>query len=245
MSDGEVVFECVVSADLFSRAHLGVSTEETGYYLNGVHVSPAPEGGAIMTATDGSMLISLYDPDAFISGEAIVQLDKSMVRALPVSGVLLEQRLLAVRIFKGGRGRAFVVDQPGDRSDNTFSHHLAAREVLDDPDRRVRAAQFSTLFIDGAYPDWRRILPTKLRADAPLPPFDVQRAARIAKALCAAKEAQIVFTPTGDYPSNSPLLVEAFSKGLREGFGILMPLRHSPRSAELPAWAQRQTSQAT
>lgn len=52
------------NADLFRIAYSCVSTEETRYYLNGVHLEPHPCGGAFMVATDGHRLIVVHDESA-------------------------------------------------------------------------------------------------------------------------------------------------------------------------------------
>lgn len=244
--DSEVAFECVVSADLFSRAQLGISTEETRYYLNGVHVSPAPEGGAVICATDGSMLIVLHDPDAYISGEAIVKLNPQMVRALPVIGGLIERRLLAVRVMKGelSKAKAFVVDQRSPAQDEGFATaHLAARTVFDDPDSRVRAAQFGPLTIDGNFPDWRRVLPTDLDPAVAVGWFDEAKLAKLAKALCVGKRnASIILT--GSRSPNSPMLVTSATI-MVTGFAILMPTRETAKAPpQVPAWALKPIAEA-
>lgn len=240
----EVQFECVVSADLFARAQIGVATGPARYYLNGVHVSPGPDGGAVITATDGSMLISMFDPDAYVSGEAIVQLDKPMLRALSVNGVLLGHRLLLVKMLKGGRCKAFVVDQPrGDPTDESFSPHLTAREVFDDPDQRVVSAQFSACIIDGKFPNWRAVMPSDLKPDAPTPMFDHKLMARIVKALGAKHETRMVLTPSGENPDNAPILVTPYDTHARQAFAILMPMRNEPRKSVVPAWTQPPAAQ--
>jgi hypothetical protein len=237
--EAEVRFECVVSADLFARAQIVVLKDEVRYYLHGVHVSPAPEGGAILTATDGAMLVSLRDPDAYVSGEGIVQLERPMLAAMSASGVLLERRLLAVKVAPDWRSKAFVLDQPrGPADDNDYSPHLAARDVFCDPDKRVRAAQFSTCLIDGTFPDWRRALPDRLRPDAAMPLFDMERMARLSKALNDKHDGRLIVTPTGEAPEISPLLVAPYSGGLRQGFGILMPIICDRKQASVPTWAR-------
>ena len=239
--DSEVMFECVVSADLFARAQLGVSTEEVRYYLNGVHISPAPTGGAVITSTDGAMLISMFDPNAYVSGEAIVMLDKQMIRALPVSGALLEERLLAVRVPKAAmsKARAFVLDQRRPAKDDEIqSAHLAARSVFDDPDGRVRAAQFGALTIDGAFPDWRRVLPDNLDAGGPVGAFDQRLLATITKALSPRRgSAHVRITPAKVNPLNSPMLITSASSMI-DGFAVLMPIRDGAKEAPaIPVWA--------
>lgn len=52
-----------LNSKLFARVALAQSTEETRYYLKGVHVSAHPRGeGVILAATDGHMLIAAHDP---------------------------------------------------------------------------------------------------------------------------------------------------------------------------------------
>lgn len=43
------------------------SSEETRYYLTGVHIGPHPEG-AILVATDGHTLAAMLDRDAAVAG---------------------------------------------------------------------------------------------------------------------------------------------------------------------------------
>ena len=63
-----------LDADLFMRVRRAIGTEETRYYLTGVHVEPAPGGGAIMVATDGRVMLVARDPHGFVPAPAIVHL---------------------------------------------------------------------------------------------------------------------------------------------------------------------------
>lgn len=232
-------FKCVVSADLMRRALLGVSTEETRYYLNGVHISAGPNGGAVLTATDGHLLISLHDPDAVVSGECIVQLTKPMKAALKSPAGLLDQRLLAIRCI-GTSGRAFVADLPTKGPADDYSPYTEAGVLFDQPDRRVQAAQFGPIGIDGTYPDWRRIVPTKLRPDAPIPPINQAYVSRIASALVPDKTSPTLrLTATGDTPAADPVLVTFPSPMAPSGFAIIMPIRNEDAPQTVPAWASR------
>jgi len=229
-------FECVVSADLFRRAMLAVSTEETRYYLNGVHVSPAPEGGAILCATNGYMLIATHDPDAYIQGEGIVMLSKPMKAALKVSGIMLETRLLIARTEKSG-GRAFVVDMPTRGADDDYSAQLAARELFDAPDKRVKAAQFGPICIDGKFPDWRRIIPKGLAPAGAIPPVSQALLARAADALCiGAKNRQVRLTANED--SAGPVFMTAAHTPGIAGFALIMPLHDDSKPAAVPEWVR-------
>lgn len=231
-------FQCVVSADLFRRTLFAVSTEETRYYLTGVHISPAPEGGAVLVGTNGHFLIAAHDPDAHVSGEGIVVLDKPMKAALKATGVLLEKRLLLVRRTPD-KQRAFVADLPMKGADEDYSPYAAAVELFDEPDKRVKAAQFGAATIDGNFPNWRQIIPTSLNPSAPIPPVDQALLSKVAEALSGdTKMRRIRMTCTGDAGSFSPVLVTNDELRAVSAFAIVMPVRGSDAIASVPAWAR-------
>ncbi len=74
-----------INSKLFARVALAQSTEETRYYLKGVHVSAHPRGeGVILAATDGHMLIAAHDPTGTpptTEGGLIVGLGKEGLKA--------------------------------------------------------------------------------------------------------------------------------------------------------------------
>ena len=63
-----------LDADLFMRVRRAIGAEETRYYLAGIHVEPAPGGGALMVATDGRVMLVARDPHGVAPASAIVQL---------------------------------------------------------------------------------------------------------------------------------------------------------------------------
>lgn len=68
-----------VNADLFRIAYTCASTEETRYYLNGVHIEPAPDDGVLLVATDGHRLVCLQDRTGSVPGPIVVQLPKPVL----------------------------------------------------------------------------------------------------------------------------------------------------------------------
>lgn len=68
------VLEYNLDADLFMRVRRAVGVEETRYYLTGVYVEPAADGGAIMVATDGRAMLVARDPEGVAPAPAIVRL---------------------------------------------------------------------------------------------------------------------------------------------------------------------------
>lgn len=63
-----------LDADLFMRVRRAVGVEETRYYLTGVCVEPAADGGIIMVATDGRAMLVARDPEGVAPAPAIVRL---------------------------------------------------------------------------------------------------------------------------------------------------------------------------
>lgn len=234
-------FECVVSADLFRRVRIGTSKEQTRYYLNGVHVSASPEGGALLCATDGHILVAMVDPDAIVEGEGIVQLDAQLARLLPVNkGPLLDERLLFVSQYSG-KSRSYIIDAPrftaAANSDEYRSPYVVAQEIAADPDARVKGAHFGPSTIDGVFPDWRRVIPSNLTPDAAVPTFDQTLLVRAAQALMPfGQTASVRLTPSAD---NGPIFVSSDLSESPEGFAIIMPTRPTGRVAAVPAWASR------
>lgn len=71
-----------VSARLLRAVALAQSTEETRYYLCGVHVEPRPDGGVILVATDGKVMTVAHDPTGSCDGKAIYPIGKKMLSDL-------------------------------------------------------------------------------------------------------------------------------------------------------------------
>lgn len=215
------MFECSVNADLFRRALTCASTEATRYYLHGVQIEPCPDGGALLIATDGHVMIVLRDPDAHVTGSAIVHptmILKSLSAKLPRG---CADRFLAVR-----DDAAVLVngDGPG------------ALDNLTAPSGAVEAFQPAGAIIDGSFPSWRRAVPGAGGA-APAAfedTFNADLALRLAKALCDGKAPVLRIQGFGQ---GQPGLVRGC--GSIQGFGVLMPFRdpEEPLTAA-PSWAR-------
>ena len=206
-----------VSANLFCRAALCQSTEETRYRLKGVHVEPCAAGGALLVATDNHKLIALRDKDAAIDGKPagddkgwIVSADKDALKAMkspkPYGGVRLVQ-------IDGDQLR--VIHREGTRPDVTV--YIQAASCL----------------VDGTYPDWRRVVPRDVVKTPSPGSFDNRVLATLAEALSdGGKNRPLTLFGVDDA---SPAL--AYGGATLDGFGIAMPLRSDYRTEpELPAW---------
>lgn len=121
-----------VDASLFRVAAMFQSSEETRYYLNGVHIEPHHDEGVFLVATDGHRLLVAHDVSGKIEGgTAIVQLGKDQLKAC-----------------KEGRGE-------------TASRRIVATDakqpltiIANDTPVAVQAKWI----IDGSFPDWKRVM---------------------------------------------------------------------------------------
>lgn len=238
------VFECVVSADLFSRALAAISTEATRYYLNGVSVEPCEQGGVLLISTDGKRMLVLRDPDGYApNGQGIVSLNKDMVRALtaknwnlpswlgPLTGKQPKRRFLAVRGQKAAVSE--IAANQGDAVD-----HDALLALADAPSAAVGGYQWIGSVINGTFPDWRRVVGKPAANGNVVGSFDATLLAPLAKALCKGRKiAGIRLVPSdGDTTGEKPVFV--FPTLPDAGFAILMPLRDQFKPATLPAWLE-------
>lgn len=67
-----------------AAASLFVSKEETRYYLNGVLIEPAPQGGVFLVATDGHRLVCFHDPEGMTDAPPYRPRAKTPVRRLQI-----------------------------------------------------------------------------------------------------------------------------------------------------------------
>ncbi|GJH00247.1 hypothetical protein [Paraburkholderia terrae] len=67
----------ILSANAVRIAYAFAADSDIRYYLNGVNVEPAPGGGALITATNGHMMVQVHDTDASNVEPAIISLSKA------------------------------------------------------------------------------------------------------------------------------------------------------------------------
>lgn len=161
-ADSDTEFDSGVVVDTFTNGHLSallgkvspfMSTEETRYYLNGVYWEMTADGCRFV-ATDGRrMAVNHYSKEVGRHGDFHV--------IIPYRAIgIVEQ------FFKGRDVRVEVdtlVDDRGKKQPARLvifrSHHLA----------------LYTKFVDGKYPEWRRIIPSTDVIKQHLFKFDADR----------------------------------------------------------------------
>jgi hypothetical protein len=229
----------ICDADLYGRVAVAVSTDPLRCYLGGVYVEPHHETGVIMTATDGSRLISIHDPDATLSGPAvIVRVDKAILKACITGKRDQTPRRLVARIANG-RGTASVMV-----SDAANAALLAAL-TSDVPEIERVATQCGQLAIDGTFPDWRRVMPQgALIQQSGAHAINARHLASVAEALSDSGDAIAVIA--GYAGKDGPAVIIPASREIRDrAIGLVMPvaMKHIPEPASF--WtAPQATTQA-
>ena len=235
-------FTCVVSADLFRRAQFGVSKDETRYYLNGVNIKACKSGGAILTATDGRIVVSIRDPRGVVTGAGTVQLKPSLLSILKAtagdmrSPHLSSERIVAVsgeglnaRAMVAVSGKPFKTGGSDEETDPRQTD-LARLSALD---QWVMGYQWDNVVIDDTFPDTGRVIPKELKAEGPAAMFDHTLLSRCANALCAKGRNGIKMFSSG---TDQDLYVMRPYDDEIDGFAVIMPMRND-RKAELPGFA--------
>lgn len=241
-----VPFRAVLSADLFERAMACLSTEETRYYLMGVHVSAHPDGGAVLVSTDGHTLICIRDADAFVEGEAIVRLNPAMAKAISKpSHRLLELNIVRPMhlVVSGDRACLAAVPEPKEEGETRES---IAFGLLDRPTALVGAYQWHGVLINGVYPAWVRVIPTewpKVPASGGDRParaarFNGHYLHRLAVALRSLTDGRKMSAPISIVGADEGTPHFVFGK-LETAFGIVMPMREERDVTGIPEWFER------
>lgn len=125
-----------------------VSREQARYILCGINVEPDGAGGARLTATDGHALGTYLDETAK-SNQA--DFDNLGILATPA------KMLTACKVD----GRRVVVTEHDNAADSTI-------EVIDERKGSVFCHKGNP-WVEGSYPDWRRVFPDLRAEQVPLP----------------------------------------------------------------------------
>jgi DNA polymerase-3 subunit beta len=197
---------------------VAVGTEETRYYLNGVNLEFTPDG-VVMAATDGHRMIVLRQPygeHAATTAHASVIVPRDLVAKLKINPRM--KTLDTTDLTVGDDGRL------------TFEH---------------LGESFGGSRIDGAFPDYRRVMPQDLDGKpAQYNPAYLADFAKARQELTGQKADRDGKTsPMVRYNGLNPAVVDfAWDTGF-QAIGVIMPLRdrtgatyHSWASAPAAAW---------
>jgi hypothetical protein len=228
----ETIMNIEFNADLFRVVYSACSKEKARYYLNGVFITPAPNGqGVHLVATDGHRMLVGYDPEGSCN----------------VAGCILQtegHKLPPVNVFKSNA-------RDGIRTVHISSDELATGSAI----ARVRGESSGLLgtalihAVDGTFPDYFRVIPRPNgEAVTQAAAFNAKYIQQMAKAgVDLYHGTSPHFSVWSNSPSD-PALVR-FSETAPGGcdlIGIIMPLRANESavaSAGEPAWVRERASE--
>ena len=202
-----------VNSNLFRIAYTCVSTEETRYYLRGVYVAPNAGGGVDLVSTDGHRLLVVHDAEGICDSPAIVQLTKDALKLCKPSNNYSERRI------------SF-----GDAAPGSVIALVTERPIRDKNDADWGFVGTSpATFIDGTFPDYRRIVPREIKTGAH-PVFDGRYLEAFGKI-----SADFQAKPTRPGGRDTNVQIRVFSEDMEApavvlfpgvaAFGLLIPVR--------------------
>ena len=223
----------VIPADIAKRVQLAVSTEETRYYLNGFCVQPSPAGGVEVCATDGHIL-SLFRA---YNG----QVDREPGQNWPIVQLSKTELAAAGKPIKHMGGTFYLVVE-GDHARSTVTLVMA-----DDSTAALESARNNVMgaiafqangrhFVDGSFPNYRRVIPDGPMALGSAGTFNVELLARLGKCVSEPKKPPIVTIVHTDH--GAPMRVTCDNPEYRDSWlGVIMPCR-GPDEAPItaPGW---------
>lgn len=192
-----------VDAKLFEIASRFVSTEEYRYYLQGVFIEPCEAGGVALVATDGHRMFVAYDETGVSAGAYIVQASKDVLRACKKSASLWTGH-------EGGGQPTEMATVGDDEGSATISGTVS--------------------FLDGTFPDWRRVIPTEKGSGfAPVNARYLADFAKAAQDMAKARGERRCFPINVSGSLNAAPCVVSFGQNI-PAFGLLMPLHSADES---------------
>lgn len=200
-----------VSMKYFRAAAECVSTEETRYYLNGVHIAPHPEKGVVLTATDDHRLISLHDAAGKCTAPQIVAIDRKALEEKAYKDLCKAMPEEMPRI---------TIDDEGIATVGTYR-------------------SLKSCFIDGTFPDWpivvRSVLAKTREGKYAPSSYNQKYVAAFGKiaTMLSPDKSQSAPIRIISFNDTDPILIRFGS--VDYAFGVLMPMRSSIPN-ELPIW---------
>lgn len=132
-----------VNPKYFAAISLFQAVSDVRYYLCGVYIEPHPEKGVVIVATDGHTLGLLHDPDGWVKSPIIVgDISKSLVTACASNGS--KRRPAPAHLYLSEKGAVVDTEETPTKEVNPFS------------DSAVHMSKIK--LVDGAFPNWRRVV---------------------------------------------------------------------------------------
>jgi hypothetical protein len=154
MSEG--IARAIMRVNSLMACALFESDEETRYYLKGTHVMPHPSGnGAVLAATDGHALLAVHEAEGYASGlPTIWSIDQAILKPH------ITKWTAANKWVKKSANRFWceLTRTEAKHASLSIFSALNAQEVLDGEAKLVATLQ-GEFWIDGAFPEFGRVIP--------------------------------------------------------------------------------------
>lgn len=187
-----------------------MADRDVRYYLNGIYVEPDPAGGVVIVATDGHTLAAMYSPDGTASQPFILNWSKAMTAHA-----------------KSASRKSSLVHAELETLESRIVIAKGKEEVYIEPGKA---------WIDGKYPDWRRVTPKEVVEGIP----GTYQARYLMKAIRAGEAfggmTGMKFFHAKDGGEFSTLLVRYTGK--RDLLCMVMPMK-GEEFAPVPTWAKK------
>jgi hypothetical protein len=189
------------------------------YYLCGVYVEKAPQGGVYLVTTDGHTMAVIYDKDGRIEGA-----ESAIVTTAP--GLVAAAKQARTKKIKGLDYRVLV-------------HGTRAMVAVPDADGLELFIQPGKCLIDGKYPKWRSVLPADLSKLKPGAfsgcAVNPTYMARFSKVPTDKRYSGISLWQEGE---TKPVIVQ--THGLPEAIFVVMPMRDQAAIPDFSMFAPKE-----
>jgi hypothetical protein len=222
--------EVIVRIDAQDLARVApfVAKQDVRYYLNGIYVEPHADG-AILTATNGHIAAALFSSKSFAAEARILDYPKR----------------LAAEIRKAALARALYETRLEVREGDAWPEIVSTTGYAKSPVRHVEYVSPGKPFIDGRFPDWRKIIPAEL-IDG-LPGFVNSDYVRLAVEAMSGfqlgkRRYHGVTFQHGPAP-DSPIVIR--STDAPDLVVVIMPMRGTFDNKTLPDWTRHAATKAS
>ncbi len=236
-------FLCAVSADLFRRAFLARGKDETRHYLMGVYIEPSDAGGAMLSATDGTIAVIVHDPAAYVKGTGIIRLNDLMLRACKAKKGDLTgtERVLMVRCEPDIMDIAMIAHVPFADTDTARD---TAFGLIDEPTEQVISSEYGDIRINEEFPRMEGIIPHDMQPGYSGVAINAIYLKPIIEALkpASGKSCPVAIFTAEQSPEASPILIKPSKNTFLlngqtlEAMAIIMPMRLDTEAGPA-AWA--------
>lgn len=217
-----------VNPKYFAAVHQCAAKGDVRYYLNAVQIERHPEAGVIIVATNGHFMGAMHDPDGWIHpAHQSVLLSTASKRLLS-----------ACTARRGPDGEAPALLWIAEK----YSVVSSMPDIAQEPELFGDYAHLTekTELVEGKFPDWRRVVPSKRQApDKQLPCINGEYL-EVFNKIGVLLSGQKRFGGGGINleASGEKIVVRFNSSELMERFmGVVMPMRGDEVKTILPSWA--------